>query len=802
MSSRRKLQANEISRLVASLSLVPTVLPLEQVKHAVLSTQQAILAAQLANAELYEQALPELLQYILKHYLTSQVAPGDTVGFRAAEALAGPATQIALNAFHYSGSNLNVTSGIGGLKEVLETKSSASQKFRMCTVHFLNKRLKLSDIVFHKQSQFMESRVYDYVLGHDILTAKDFWDSSARPTWLDAFRRLMAQPIPGLDEIDWVLQLNMDANRMYAMNVSMKDLADVVKLVDVDDMLYIWYSPMTITEPVMYIAADKERVMGAMRAKYGSLGDYLQLINFNLEIIPILKSFVFKGIEGITNIHPVEQSVLGIITSETRITTTSGGNVWLLQLSRLQIKVTGVTKQMLIDLIGQADTGLSVESITALLPEIDPEFLLLVRTAESETRKVSEILIGLRNEIEDSARELLKKGQPVASFALLDQNPLYNLFNYFYLETEGSNLHGILIRKDVDTGYTISSDVHEITRTLGTEAVRNYVLFILYRMIKSNGMDIDPRHLMLIGDVMVSTGKLVGMTMTGAAKLVPDHLTKTTIGEATKHLMQAAVFGTADPLRSIASALYLGKEPQIGTGLAKIKADEELSSKLVEELEEGRISSLPVDEFTTALDDLAVHQGQPLTKAQGRGITTENISDMPVGPATVALPAPGELARPSRSFSLSLQVDSSLQAGSVDSSLLREAAGSVILPDPGVCKLNRFRKQFIFPVKALTSNILKTAAIGVPDPGLNLLPADVIYSFKDFPRGLVREIYTALDQELLPGQIASKYQKPIMGPPIIEAIGALIETPVIATTGLDVFASIGLQTDLTEAWDI
>lgn len=785
---KRKLSPDEIERLVNALDIVPQIIPLSEVKLAVIGTQKSVLKAQLSAITVVqdhvEDIINDLTEYILKHYLTSQIVPGDTVGFRAAEALAQPATQIALNAFHFSGSNLNVTSGIGGIKEILETKSSESQKHRMCTVHFKDKRLKLSDIIFHKQSQFVASKVYDYVNDHNILQYQDFFDGITEPDWLTNFREIMTDwPVPGISATgtpvaEWILELEMDTDRMYAMNVTMEDLAKVIKHLDGYDQIFVWFSPMSAKSPRMYVAADTVKVMNNMGSKFGRLGDYLQLVYFNLELVPAWKSYTFKGILNISNIHPVEQSVLGVITGEIKLS----DNLWWIQLSRLQLRVTGVTREMLVELITHTDTGMTVDK----LPDtIDPQLNLIVRTPVTDTRKPSEILIDIRDEIEKSAKQLIREGRPVDSFALLTNNELYNLFNYYYIETEGSNLHGILIRKDVDDRYTISSDIHEITETLGTEAVRNYITFVLYRMIKNNGMDIDPRHLMLIGDVMVSTGKLIGFTMSGAAKLVPDHLTKTTIGEATKHLIQASVFGESDPLSSVTSSLYIGKEPQLGTGMVKIKADEQLSRKLSAEIEEGRTASLAVDDFASALDQLTADQGEPLISGRGKSL---RVSNMPVG-TTRALPAPGTLTPSASRF-----FDLSLEPGSVQPNLLRDAVRAVRLPDPSVCEISERRQRGIYPIKGLTTDVLKFSTSGIPEPGLNLLPPDTIYNVRrPAMEPLISDIYAALS--------TTSSTRVVIGPPP-EPLSVLATTPIIATTNRDIMANIGLDSDLSETWDI
>jgi len=784
----RKLYDLEINRIVEAIDLVPQIIPLNDVKSRVTGTQKAVLKAQLRaieiNSDHADDLLNDLLEYVIKQYLSSQIVPGEPVGYRAAESLSQPATQIALNAFHFSGSNLNVTLGIGGLKEILETKSSESQKHRMCTVHFKDKRLALSEIIFYKQSQFVASKIYDYVNNHNVIASRDYFDAEG-DTWLPLFRDVMTEwIIPSRDDIDWIMELNMDTSSMYAMNVTMEDLAMVVKHTDSNDTLYIWFSPMTVEDPKIYIAPNKLKVISIMGSKYGTLGDYLQLVYFDLELIPFMKSYKFKGISGIKAINPVEQSVLSIIVDEIKIR----DGIWLIQLSRLLIRISSVTRDMLIELLTHEDVGIKIVD----LPDgVDPELNLMVATPDSDIRKPSKILISMREKIEKNAKDLIRAGKPVESFAKLYQNPVYNLFNYYYIQTEGSNLHDILVRNDVDDRYTISSDIHEITQTLGTEAVRNHIILTLYQMIKSNGMDIDPRHLMLIGDVMVSTGKLIGFTMPGTAKLVPDNITRTVTGEATKNLMQASTFGESDPMSSTVSSLFLGSAPQLGTGIVKVKHDKERSEKLTREIENGRISSLPVDEFTSALSKISLEQGKPLTTGTVKSIDPSKISTLNVG--TNRLPRPEDLVTPEppsdTSFNLSLAI------GSVNPGLFRDAVRS-LSSLPRNCQESR--KRSIFPIKGLSSDSVVSSESGIEKWGLNLLPADKIYGSVKLGQSLIDDIYNSLRTPLVTGDMYSEDK--IHGPPakLPEVVST---TPVIATTNLDVIAHMGLGSSLGEKWD-
>lgn len=63
-------------------------------------------------------------------------------------------------------------------------------------------------------------------------------------------------------------------------------------------------------------------------------------------------------------------------------------------------------------------------------------------------------------------------------------------------------LLAVMSTKGVDGCKTTSNDIIEVQQTLGIEAARTCIIEEIKYTMKSHGMNIDDRHMMLLADVM------------------------------------------------------------------------------------------------------------------------------------------------------------------------------------------------------------------------------------------------------------------------------------------------------------
>jgi DNA-directed RNA polymerase subunit A" len=138
--------------------------------------------------------------------------------------------------------------------------------------------------------------------------------------------------------------------------------------------------------------------------------------------------------------------------------------------------------------------------------------------------------------------------------------------NYVIL-TAGSNLKQVLKIEGVDTNKTRSNDIHEITELFGIEAARQMIIDEVYKVIESQGLNIDIRHVMLVADIMCASGKLQGVTRYGVVSNKASVLARASFETPINHLIDAALEGETDRLTSVIENVMINQPVPIGTGL-------------------------------------------------------------------------------------------------------------------------------------------------------------------------------------------------------------------------------------------
>jgi DNA-directed RNA polymerase III subunit RPC1 len=151
------------------------------------------------------------------------------------------------------------------------------------------------------------------------------------------------------------------------------------------------------------------------------------------------------------------------------------------------------------------------------------------------------------------------------------------------LLVEGYGLRQCMNTDGVIGTETKSNHIMEMREVLGIEAARyvatlpvsSIVLLIYPRSsiigevsytMKEHGMDIDPRHMQLLGDVMTYKGEVLGITRFGLAKMRDSVLQLASFEKTTDHLFDAAFHMKTDEVQGVSECIILGQSMSIGTG--------------------------------------------------------------------------------------------------------------------------------------------------------------------------------------------------------------------------------------------
>jgi DNA-directed RNA polymerase II subunit RPB1 len=166
------------------------------------------------------------------------------------------------------------------------------------------------------------------------------------------------------------------------------------------------------------------------------------------------------------------------------------------------------------------------------------------------------------------------------------------------LETDGTNLMGVLGVDFVDSTRTISNDIVEVFVTLGIEGVRGALLSELRNVISFDGSYVNYRHLACLVDVMTMQGHLMAIDRHGINRVESGPLLRCSFEETVDMLMDAAVYAEEEILKGVTENIMMGQLARVGTGDMELLLDEE---KVVREAVE-----VVVDDFSNDKDGLGM----------------------------------------------------------------------------------------------------------------------------------------------------------------------------------------------------
>nr|XP_019049688.1 DNA-directed RNA polymerase III subunit RPC1 [Kwoniella bestiolae CBS 10118]OCF28618.1 DNA-directed RNA polymerase III subunit RPC1 [Kwoniella bestiolae CBS 10118] len=135
----------------------------------------------------------------------------------------------------------------------------------------------------------------------------------------------------------------------------------------------------------------------------------------------------------------------------------------------------------------------------------------------------------------------------------------------------GYGLSEVMGTEGVDGLKTKTNHVMETQKVLGIEAARSTIYNEIQHTMRSHGMSIDPRHVMLLGDVMTYKGEVLGITRFGVQKMKDSVLMLASFEKTTDHLFDASLFSKKDEIQGVSECIIMGTPaPGCGTSLASI----------------------------------------------------------------------------------------------------------------------------------------------------------------------------------------------------------------------------------------
>jgi hypothetical protein len=516
-------------------------------------------------------AIQRLKDLIEQQHYNSLVQTGEPVGIRAAESIGQPVTQMALNSFHSAGSSANVSGGIQAVKELYNM--SQKRLYESTYIHFKDKYLSFESAM-NLRRKLVGITVHDLVKSKEYISYIEGQESSWYKLYLDIYNKSIPR-----NTTDF-LKLTFDKSKMYAYDVTLEEIIEVMETPEIVCIP----SPSILGEihvyPIIDIVNEKNKQVFDEQVRPGLSYENASVLFLQVSFEPNMSTTIVHGVEGITKIIPqTKDTTWGIVKYEER--TSNNKRHWKLGLDKIRLLISGVPIEKLEGLLEilemkilDGENKFRTEDAYAIIqmPEkvpinlfdkevYDTEFGEYVVYEDSPSKYMSKLLekdteIRKKEINEDKIKgiyrpqretDILKFGIHVSAIA------------------DGTNLTAVLSHPDIDETRTWCSNPHDMFKSLGIEAARNF-LMIEYERVFLGDNYVNPKHLSLVADFQTSLGRLLSITPRSVALQNPGPLAKASFEEPMKAFIEGAAFGKVENIKNTSTSIFVGKRMIMGTG--------------------------------------------------------------------------------------------------------------------------------------------------------------------------------------------------------------------------------------------
>ena len=138
------------------------------------------------------------------------------------------------------------------------------------------------------------------------------------------------------------------------------------------------------------------------------------------------------------------------------------------------------------------------------------------------------------------------------------------------IQTSGSNLGKVFKIPGVDTSRTTTNNIWEIASVIGIEAARSTLINEITHTLDEQGLEVDIRHIILVADLMTSTGVLKSIGRHGIAGTKESVLARAAFEITVPTIAKASVTGEVEELRGVTENVIVGLPVPVGTGMIEL----------------------------------------------------------------------------------------------------------------------------------------------------------------------------------------------------------------------------------------
>jgi len=179
----------------------------------------------------------------------------------------------------------------------------------------------------------------------------------------------------------------------------------------------------------------------------------------------------------------------------------------------------------------------------------------------------------------------------------------------YIIYTAGINLRDIRYINGIDINRTYCNDISEIYEKFGIEAARSVLMRETKNVFEGAGNKVNFQNTSNLIDLMTNNGTITSIDRHGLNRIDTDPLSRASFEKTVDVLLQAAVFGETDYMKSVSSRIMAGLVIKGGTGLFDIKLDTDLlqNSEYIEELQTKYKKTFNELTSNSVVDDVIKH---------------------------------------------------------------------------------------------------------------------------------------------------------------------------------------------------
>lgn len=364
-----------------------------------------------------------------------------------------------------------------------------------------------------------------------------------------------------------VLRLNFNKQKMYAHRITFDQIKETLeKSTNKFKCVYGSYEDK-VMDLVPVIDNIQNNTLNGI-ATDRQLVEYTFLHN----ILPIILDLPIKGIPGVRRLIPAKRSLINYCYKSKD----KGNNTWKIYLNNRRIKYEGVDIFQIRNMFKMLYTDVRLKNFYSTKRICDFTGSIIIKAEEDPLLKLKKEL-NLREkdaEFISGTEVWYCEGEGYInsnSVSLLDEEDEEEISAKEKADDVGGkekkkktntepDIVKLLCHPMIDETRSYTNNIHNINKTLGIEAARNYVIQSLNRIFMSTGVNINTKYFILLADYLTNKGKYHGVLSTKFHKNAEySFLEQANAGDALGTFTKFAISKTKNEINNDLSSIAVGE---------------------------------------------------------------------------------------------------------------------------------------------------------------------------------------------------------------------------------------------------